>query len=200
MPDLAGLLKRLLTSWRGDVLLAALLAAWVIGYLGQAAARGNPQWTALLFALPFAATVAVRRRWPAAATAVACAAMLAAGPLGVTAMLNGTLGTPLLIVPFLLSYALGTESGVAAGLAGTVLLATGLQIGNGGFSPVAEMITFGPWLAGRVVLSRRRLAEQLQARNDELRADRRRSPKSRSATSGRGYHGTCTTSSRIACP
>ena len=33
------------------------------------------------------------------------------------------------------------------------------------------MITIGPWLVGRVVLSRRRMTEQLQARNEELRAE-----------------------------
>jgi signal transduction histidine kinase len=171
MPDPAGLLKRLLTSWRGDVLLAALLAAWAIGYLSLAAARGTGQWGALLFVLPFAGTVAVRRRWPAAAAGVACALLLAGWPLGLAAVLNGALGTPLLSVPFLLSYTLGAETGAATGLAGTVLLAACAQLAGGGFSPVAEMITFGPWLAGRVVLSRRRLAEQLQARNEELRAE-----------------------------
>lgn len=170
MPDLAGLLKRLLTSWRGDVLLAGLLAAWAIGYLSLAAARGNGQWAALLFVLPFGATVAVRRRWPVAAAGVACALLLAGWPLGVAAVLNGV-GTPLLSVLFLLSYTLGAETGAATGLAGTVLLAACVQLAGGGFSPVAEMITFGPWLAGRVVLSRRRLAEQLQARNDELHAE-----------------------------
>jgi len=170
MPDPGGLLKRLLTSWRGDVLLAALLAAWAIGYLSLAAARGTVQWGALLFVLPFAGTVAVRRRWPAAAAGVACALLLAGWPLGLAAVLNGALGTPLLSVPFLLSYTLGAETGAATGLAGTVLLAACAQLADGGFSPVAEMITFGPWLAGRVVLSRRRLAEQLQARNEELRA------------------------------
>lgn len=171
MPELAGQLKRLLTSWRGDALVAALLWAWVIGYLSVAAARGNPHWAASLFALPFAGTVAIRRRWPLTATAVGCAALLAAWPLGLAALLNGALGTPLLCVPFLLSYTLGTETGAVTGLAGTVLLAACLQIAAGGFSVVAEMITFGPWLAGRVVLSRRRLTEQLQARNDELRAE-----------------------------
>ena len=170
MPDPGGLLKRLLTSWRGDVLLAALLAAWAIGYLSLAAARGTGQWGALLFVLPFAGTVAVRRRWPAAAAGVACALLLAGWPLGLAVVLNGALGTPLLSVPFLLSYTLGAETGAATGLAGTVLLAACAQLAGGGFSPVAEMITFGPWLAGRVVLSRRRLAEQLQARNEELRA------------------------------
>lgn len=171
MPDLTGLLKRLLTSWRGDALLAAVLAAWAIGYLALAAARGNPQWATLPFVLPFIATAAVRRRWPVAAAAVACAVLLAASPLGAAGTLNGALGTPLLSVLFMLSYTLGTETGVATGLAGTVLLAVCAQIAGGGFSPVAEMITFGPWLSGRVVLSRRRLAEQLQARNEELRAE-----------------------------
>jgi len=171
MPDLAGLLKRLLTSWRGDALLAAVLAAWAIGYLAVAAAHGNPQWAALPFVLPFIATAAVRRRWPVAAAAVACTVLLAAAPLGAAGTLNGALGTPLLSVPFMLSYTLGTETGVATGLAGTVLLAACAQIAGGGFSPVAEMITLGPWLSGRVVLSRRRLAEQLQARNEELRAE-----------------------------
>src|ERR1700722_18022763 len=33
------------------------------------------------------------------------------------------------------------------------------------------MLTVGPWLVGRVVLSRRRMADQLQARNAELRAE-----------------------------
>ncbi len=171
MPDLTGLLKRLLTSWRGDALLAAVLAAWAIGYLALAAAHGNPQWATLPFVLPFIATAAVRRRWPVPAAAVACALLLAAAPLGAAGTLNGTLGTPLLSVLFMLSYTLGTETGVATGLAGTVLLAVCAQIAGGGFSPVAEMITLGPWLSGRVVLSRRRLAEQLQARNEELRAE-----------------------------
>ena len=115
-------------------MVAVLIAAWAVGYLGLAAARGNGQWTALLFALPFAATVAVRRRWPVAATGVACAVLLAAQPLGVTAILNGALGTPLLSVLFLLSYTLGTETGAASGLAGTALLAVCAQIAGGGFS------------------------------------------------------------------
>jgi len=33
------------------------------------------------------------------------------------------------------------------------------------------MLTVGPWLVGRVVLSRRRMTEQLEARNEELRAE-----------------------------
>jgi len=39
------------------------------------------------------------------------------------------------------------------------------------FNPLGLMLTIGPWLVGRVVQSRRKLAEQLQARNEELRAE-----------------------------
>ena len=92
-------------------------------------------------------------------------------PLGLLPVLNGLLGDPSLWVVFLLACTLGAGTGLAAGLAGAVLLAACLLIANGDFSPVALMVTIGPWLAGRVVVSRRRLAEQLRARNDELRAE-----------------------------
>ena len=171
MPDVTGQLRRLFTSWRGDVLLAVLLVIWAAAYLGTAVARADQRWTAVIFVLPWAAALATRRRWPVAAAAVACALLLAVRPLGLVPELNGLLGDPSLWVVFLLAYALGTGAGLAAGLAGAALLAACLLIANGGFSPVAIMVTIGPWLAGRVVLSRRRLAEQLQARNEELRAE-----------------------------
>ncbi len=171
MPDVTGQLRRLFTSWRGDVLLAVLLVIWAAAYLGTAVARADQRWTAVIFVLPWAAALATRRRWPVAAAAVACALLLAVRPLGLVPELNGLLGDPSLWVVFLLAYALGTGAGLAAGLAVAALLAACLLIANGGFSPVAIMVTIGPWLAGRVVLSRRRLAEQLQARNEELRAE-----------------------------
>jgi signal transduction histidine kinase len=171
MPDVTGQLRRLFTSWRGDVLLAVLLVIWAAAYLGTAAARADQRWTAVIFVLPWAAALATRQRWPVAAAAVACALLLAVRPLGLVPELNGLLGDPSLWVVFLLAYALGTGAGLAAGLAGAALLAACLLIANGGFSPVAIMVTIGPWLAGRVVLSRRRLTEQLQARNEELRAE-----------------------------
>ncbi len=121
--------------------------------------------------LVFAAALAIRRRWPVAAAAVTCAAVLAVRPLG----LDHALGSSLAIftwTPFLLAYALGTIAGFAAGLAGVVLLTAGLQASNPSFNPFLFMITFGPWLAGRIILSRRRLTDQLEARNSELQAER----------------------------
>jgi len=70
--------------------------------------------------------------------------------------------------PFLLAYALGTEAGMVAGLAGVVMLAIALQAGSRGLNPFFEMITFGPWLAGRIILSRRHLIDQIEAPNLEL--------------------------------
>jgi signal transduction histidine kinase len=171
MPDIPGQLRRLFTSWRGDVLLAAVLVACAAAYLVAAAPTGDQGWTDMIFVLPWAAVLAVRQRWPVAAVAVACALLLAARPLGFGVLINGVLGVLLLWVIFLLAYALGTGTGPAAGLAGAVLLAACLLIANDGFNPIAFMITIGPWLAGLAVKSRRRMTEQLEVRNEELRAE-----------------------------
>jgi signal transduction histidine kinase len=171
MRDFSRLLKRLATSWRGDALLAAVLLAWTLVYLGVIAARGDRHWTALIFVIPYAAAVALRRRWPVAAAAVASAALLAVRPLGLDHIVESSLAIPFFWTPFLIAYALGTSAGLAPGLAGVVLLSVGLQTENRAFNPILVIITIGPWLAGRVVLSRRRLADQLEARNEELEAE-----------------------------
>ncbi|HEY1368096.1 MAG TPA: ATP-binding protein [Gaiellaceae bacterium] len=73
----------------------------------------------------------------------------------------------------LLAYALGTNAGIAVGVVGIALLSAGMQATGGeGFNPLFEMLTIGPWLAGRAVQSRRRLARQIEARNSELAAER----------------------------
>jgi len=114
----------------------------------------------------------VRRRWPVPAAAVACAALAAVWPLGLAPAVNGALTIPFFLTPFLFAYSLGAGAGLVVGLAGSVLLAVCLQLSNAGvFNPLGLMLTIGPWLVGRVVQSRRKLAEQLQARNEELRAE-----------------------------
>ncbi len=170
MPELADALRRLGTSWRGDALLAAGLVLWSVVFLCAAPPRsGGRQWAVLAFVLPFCAAIGFRRRWPLAAAAVTCAALLLIGPLHLTAA-DGPLGNPFGWTPFLIAYALGTSAGLVAGIAGVLLLVGGLQAGSP-FNPVYEMVAVGGWLAGRVVLSRRDLAGRLQARNDELLAE-----------------------------
>jgi signal transduction histidine kinase len=166
MPEL----RRFALSWRSDLLLAAIVVGWVLVYLSLIARNGN--WMVLVFALPYAGALGVRRRWPVPAAAVACAALAAVWPLGLAPAVNGALTIPFFLTPFLFAYSLGADAGLKTGLAGSVLLAVCLQLSNAGvFNPLGEMLTIGPWLVGRVVLSRRRMTEQLRARNAELRAE-----------------------------
>jgi signal transduction histidine kinase len=171
MPEAAALAKRLATSWRGDVLLATALLAWSLTYLCVTAAQGQSHWAALIFVVPYAAAVAIMRRWPVPAVVLASAALVAVWPLGLTWMTNGWLSLPLIWTALLLAYALGAGAGMWTGLAGIVLLAASLWIANGVFNPLVVAVTVGPWLVGRAMLSRRRLTGQLQARNAELAAE-----------------------------
>jgi signal transduction histidine kinase len=116
-------------------------------------------------------SVALRRSAPVAAAVLVSAALFCLRPLGLaSAVMNSPVTDPLLCVPFLIAYVLGYEDGVTAGLASVALLIAALQVSNGSFSPVGEMITIGPWVAGRIVRSRHRLTDQLRVRNDELLA------------------------------
>jgi signal transduction histidine kinase len=163
--------QRLVTSWPGDVLLGGLTVAWAVGYQAVAGPPGSRGWAILAFALPYGSALAARRRWPVAAAAVGCAALLVIRPIG----LDYTVNRSLIVVawtPFLLTYALGARSRLLPGLAGVVLLTVGLQAQDPVVNPFIEMLTFGPWLAGRAVTSRRRLTEQLAARNAELATER----------------------------
>jgi signal transduction histidine kinase len=114
----------------------------------------------------------LRRGWPLAPALVLCALLLAVPPLGLAAAFNGALGVPFLAVLFFLCYALGAGAGLGAGLGMTAALAVAVNVASLGFSPVSLMITIGPWLAGRVVRSRRTMNEQLHARNQELESER----------------------------
>jgi signal transduction histidine kinase len=114
-------------------------------------------------------SVTLSRPAPVVAAVIVSAALFCLRPLGLAnAVVNSLATEPLLVVPFLIAYALGYADGVAAGLASVALLIAALQAANGSFNPVCEMITIGPWIAGRIVRSRRRLADQLRVRNDEL--------------------------------
>ena len=104
---------------------------------------------------------AVRGRWPLAA-----AAATAGGPL-----LTGRV-EPLIVLTPLVAYALGAHARLVSGLAGVALMVVCLQAVAGPFNPLFEMITIGPWAAGRIVPPRRRLAQQIEARNRELEAQR----------------------------
>jgi signal transduction histidine kinase len=104
---------------------------------------------------------------------MACAGLLAVRPLGLTGTIDSPLTVPITWTPFLIAYSLGADAGLVAGLVAAVLLAACLQLANdGGFNPIFVMIAIGPWLAGRIMFSRRNMTRQLEARNAELDAER----------------------------
>ncbi len=75
-------------------------------------------------------------------------------------------------MPFFLACSAGAAVGKLLGLVAATWLAAALLVQNRGFNPFLIMITAGPWLAGRIVRSRRELIRQLEARNRELEAER----------------------------
>jgi signal transduction histidine kinase len=114
-----------------------------------------------------------RATWTVVTAAVLVAACCCIPVLGlVNAASNWAAGIPLIGCAFLVAYALGYETGTTVGLVCVAALNAALLPANGGsFSPLSLMITIGPWIAGRIVRSRRRLADQLRARNAELLAE-----------------------------
>jgi signal transduction histidine kinase len=164
MPDTTRL-RRLATSPRADILLAAALAVVSLAY--QAALGVDTgSWTGPIVILLCSGAIAGRSRHPRAA-AVAVAAALLLG--GATGQANATAPAALVFVaPPLVAYTVGVESAVATGLGCIALLAIGFQAGSAAFNPLFEMVTLGPWLAGLVVRSRRSLGAQIETRNREL--------------------------------
>jgi len=119
--------------------------------------------------LPHVDVAEEHARGPLAAGVAASAVLLAAGAFA--APPESGPATLLLVVPLWIAYLLGARVRSAPGLACAVLMSVALQASSGGgFNPLFEMITVGPWLAGLAVRSRRRLAMEIDARNRELEA------------------------------
>jgi signal transduction histidine kinase len=114
----------------------------------------------------------VRRRWPLIAGILAGAALAALVPLGQFGTIQGWLAGPFLWTPALFAYTLGASGSLWPDLAGAAVLTAALQyVGGEVPNPLLLAIAAGPWLAGRIVWSRRRLAGQLAARTHELEAE-----------------------------
>jgi signal transduction histidine kinase len=118
-----------------------------------------------------ARSITARAAAPVGAAVLVSAVLVCLRLLGAAAAVtNSPAGPPLLGIPFLLAYVLGYETGVSTGLFCLMLVIAGLWVANGPFSVVGVMITVGPWVGGRIVRSRRQLADQLRARNEQLAA------------------------------
>jgi signal transduction histidine kinase len=171
MPDARSRIRELASSQWPDGALAAALTAALLAYELAARPLDRRDSTIPVVILLCCGAVAGRRRMPLAAAAVTSAALLLAWAFGQASLLDGPL-TLLIVAPPLVAYTLGSDERVATGLAGVALMSLALQSTGGSFNPLFEMITVGPWLAGRFVASQRRIALQIETRNRELAAER----------------------------
>ena len=137
---------------------------------------GRP-WIALALIGMTAGLMFLRRTRPALAAAVLAVAYVAAaqasavgphssGPASDAAVVSTGIGAAVL------GYALGGSARLPGSLAGLALLASALQWGE--LNPFPAMLTIGPWLIGRAVLSHRQTAARLRIRAFELESERER--------------------------
>jgi signal transduction histidine kinase len=73
---------------------------------------------------------------------------------------------------FLYAYALGSGCPWELSLVGMVPLTVGVAVTVTTYIPIVGMVTIGPWLAGLLVASKRRVAAQLESRARELDQER----------------------------
>jgi signal transduction histidine kinase len=163
-------------SRHADAVVAAALVAASAGILGTAGLLGSlSPLPASISALGFAALVVWRRRWPIPVAAVAgvFVAVPEFTPYANAIDNNDVLGIPLFVALFLYAYALGSGRPWRQSLLGLAPLTAGIVFAaGGGFNPLFETMTVGPWLGGLVVASRRRVSEQLERRARELKEER----------------------------
>jgi signal transduction histidine kinase len=173
MPDMraAERLARLAGRWPADVVVAALLAVGLLGYLAsQGGWHGRNDLFETACGLAACACVAIRRRYPkAAGLAAACC-------FGLTALGDSNvLPDDLFFVPLsLIAYSLGAADDTVLAAAVLVALWAGTQLATGFtvFNPFDVVATVGAWALGLAVRSRRRVADQLAVRGRELEAER----------------------------
>lgn len=173
MREIGRVLARLTASWQSDALPGGISAAWMLGYQQVNGLPWAQRAPAIGFGLAFAVTLPLRRRHPVAAGSAFGVVLLSLS----VARLPHAAGASLEFfgwMPFFLAYSAGVMAGLTSGLAATTWLAGALLVQARYFNPFLVMITAGPWLAGRVVRSRRDVIAQLEARNNELAAERER--------------------------
>jgi signal transduction histidine kinase len=165
---------RISSSWRGDTLAAAAVSILVLCYeVLEAPIHDSHVLLETCLGIAFCGSIIARRGHPklAATAAAGCAALMSLGSGPVVP--GGALVLPLL----LLAYSLGTDQDWGRAILVLALLGVGVQLGVGPdgaavVNPFVVVSVLGPWAAGLVVRSRRRLAEQLAVRGRELEAER----------------------------
>ncbi len=156
---------------RSDPLLAVALTGWAAGSLAVAGHLGDVPGS--LCVLAFCALVALRGWKPL--PVVVLASVLIALPAythNLATVNDDAVFVSLWLTTILYSFALGTRCSWAASVVGIAGLIVGINLSSTPFNPVPEMLIAGPWLAGLLVASRRRAAQQLAQRARELDDER----------------------------
>ncbi len=151
--------------------MAALLTAGAAVALGAAGQLGD--FPGSLCVLGFCALVALRR-WRPVPVAVAAGVLIAIPNFAhdvSTVADNATFLSGWAAV-FLYSYALGSDAPFPLSLLGIAAILVGVNLSDGGFNPVPEMMALGPYAAGLAVASRRRASAELEQRARELEEER----------------------------
>jgi signal transduction histidine kinase len=177
MPEAVAIARGVMPARSRDALLAVILGAGTVSYLATQAGLASHAWAVTLSAVALCSALGLRLSHPilgAAVIAASCLLIRATGQLA--AANNGKIGDATTVlsfgIVFVLSYTMGSHLDITPGLVGVVLLAFAANVTDTTFNPFVEVLAFGPWLAGRVVGSRRRINQQLQARSRELEAER----------------------------
>jgi signal transduction histidine kinase len=164
-------LARFAGSWHSDLALAAGLSVVLLAWgAAQGYLHGLNNFFEYGCGLGLFGCMVARRRFPK------LAALAAAGLLLLTTV--GYLGNlpvdPDLVPIFLVGYSLGSDDDQFWSLVVMIVLLFSMQAANDltVFNPIVPVSVLGSWGLGRVVGSRRRLAEQLAARGAELAAER----------------------------
>jgi signal transduction histidine kinase len=154
-----------------DPFVAALLTAGAAVALAAERQLGDFPGSACV--LGFCALVALRRWRPVSVAMVA--GVLFAIPFfahdASTVYANGTFTSGWAAV-FLYSYALGSDPPFPLSLLGIAAILVGVNLSDGQWNPVPEMVALGPYAGGLAVASRRRASAELELRASELEEER----------------------------
>lgn len=162
---------RLASSRGPDPLIALVLSAFLLAYMAeQGVLRGRNNLLEAGCAVGVCGSVILRRDRPLLAAAVS-ACFLAASALGSSAVIPGS---AILVPVFLVAYSAGTAADLRWSVPAVLAMGACLQLGTSApvINPIIVVVTAGPYVAGLVVRSRRRLTEQLEVRGRELEAER----------------------------
>lgn len=126
-----------------------------------------------------AGSVVARHRWPFSVSMATAASYVLAVQTGAD-LLNPKASSPaadlasagILLTCFVLALSLGSTDSLVTSVLGVAALAAATQWHQA--NPFPVMVVLGPWLIGRVLRSRQRLAVALESRGTELDSERER--------------------------